>query len=546
MNKRLLCLLLILSMLAACSVSAGAAQIDRASTGALTEVGVVAADYAQVGSTLDVKGSLPSSYSSAALGYTTPVRQQVYNTCWAYSSAAALESFYLKNGVNSGYFSTMHMNYWATTKADGTGWQRDYTAAGYPYIALGYLTSQGALLESAFPESTVYAQYDPDKTYQPYAYVDSVIYLDGDDPDTIKKAIMTYGGAVSNFHFTADYYSEYGSAYYCDLEGLGTSQLMGHAVEIVGWNDAISADYFNEEHQPEHPGAWLCKNSWTNAWGDKGYFWISYDDCYIFDPRFGPSYSIVGTTPATELTRIRQNEIYGATWEFDYLDQLSKPPTEVTFTNVLSFTKDEVIDKVVFESTCEDGDYDLYYIPVDSSGVPSSQESEWTYLGSGIVAYQGYICNDIEDFAVPSTRGAIGVKIKKNDNSPYPAIGVNEWLSTQSKKLFVPKTEAGLSYILGYKKTPVELIDFYITNLNDEIGGTFVIKALTKVKGILTGDVDRDGTVTIIDVTHIQRWLAGLEIFDDEQLTAGDVDRDGKMTSLDGTRIQRKLAGFVE
>jgi hypothetical protein len=356
---------------------------------------------------------------------------------------------------------------------------------------------------------------------------------------------MTYGGAVTNFHFTADYYYEYGSSYYCDLKGLSTSQLAGHAVEIVGWDDSLGVDYFNPAHQPKNPGAWLCKNSWTNAWGDKGYFWISYEDCYVFDSRFGPSYSFVGATLANEQTRIRQNEIYGATWEFDYLEQLSTPPEEITFTNILSFTgRDEVIDKIVFESTCEDADYDLYYIPVDSSGVPSAKESEWTYLGSGVIGYQGYICNDIDDFAVPSTRGAIGVKIKKNDNSPYPAIGINECLYTSAKTLFVPNQEYGQSYILGYKKTPVDVLEFYETYLPDETAGAFVIKALTRVSDPLMGDVDGDGSLTIIDATYIQRKLVGLSIKNFIQ-EVSDFDKDGKLTILDATYIQRRLAGFT-
>lgn len=60
----------------------------------------------------------------------------------------------------------------------------------------------------------------------------------------------------------------------------------------------------------------------------------------------------------------------------------------------------------------------------------------------------------------------------------------------------------------------------------------------------LLGDVDGDGTVTIADVTYIQRYLADLPIsfaFDEK---LADTDGDGMVTVLDATDLQRWLAGL--
>ena len=57
-----------------------------------------------------------------------------------------------------------------------------------------------------------------------------------------------------------------------------------------------------------------------------------------------------------------------------------------------------------------------------------------------------------------------------------------------------------------------------------------------------SADVDRDDEVTVMDVTHTQRYLANMESFDDVQIIAADVDGDKMTTAVDVTWIQRYLA----
>ena len=57
-----------------------------------------------------------------------------------------------------------------------------------------------------------------------------------------------------------------------------------------------------------------------------------------------------------------------------------------------------------------------------------------------------------------------------------------------------------------------------------------------------SADVDNDELVSVMDVTHIQRHLANLEIFDSLQKLVSDVDGDGITTAIDVTWIQRFLA----
>lgn len=547
MKKKLCAILLSFALISSLAVGVNAAQVKVAPVKAQRDLGVVAADYPAVGSELEPESKLPSSFNSRECA--TSVRNQQYNTCWAYSSSAVMEVLANKAGIFNGHLSPMHMNYWATTHEDGTGWQRTYAAAGYPYIAMGYLTSfSGSVKEEDFPANMAYEDYQQSgSSVKPYVGASSLIYLSGNDRDTIKTAIYNYGAAVGNFHYVYSFFNYDHSAYFCDEKNLATSQLMGHAVAIVGWDDSFSRENFNEGHRPEADGAWLCKNSWGTTWSaDGGYFWLSYEDEYLFDSRFGPSYAITGLMQLDSNEKLYQNEIYGATYEFDYIDKDSSTPIQrdkkLTYVNVFDFRKAyNELDQIIFESTAVGSDYDVYYIPLDDNGIPTDNEEQWVLLGSGTVDYQGYINVDIENYTVPTGKAGIGITMKLTDKSDQLTIGTSEWLSVGGgRTIFLPDTKKGNCYVIGYNNYTMDVMDIY-KMMDDDIGGTFVIKAIADKVDVI-GDVDNDSEITIIDVTAIQRRIADITTFDEKAERLADYDGDGEVTILDCTRIQRVLA----
>lgn len=103
--------------------------------------------------------------------------------------------------------------------------------------------------------------YSADKTKAAKAFsVDSSVAK-------IQSALMTTGPLSVAFTVYADF-PTYTSGVYTHTSG---SALGGHAVVMLGWGTENGTDY------------WLVKNSWSEKWGDKGFFKIKRgsDECGI-------------------------------------------------------------------------------------------------------------------------------------------------------------------------------------------------------------------------------------------------------------------------
>lgn len=73
----------------------------------------------------------------------------------------------------------------------------------------------------------------------------------------------------------------------------------------------------------------------------------------------------------------------------------------------------------------------------------------------------------------------------------------------------------------------------------------YTAKLLTETLGeldFLSGDANKDGMVTIQDVTHIQKVLANMRVLVGNAKLAADFNNDGRVTIQDATAIQKHLA----
>ncbi len=496
---------------------------------------------------------LPSYYNGVELGYVTPVKNQTtLNTCWAFAGNATLESYLLKNGYGTFDFSEEHINIWATPRNNDTGWTRDYFGAGYHQMTPGYFTSfNGTVLESDLPYKT-YPNgdmgYEDLQTYNSSFGVTDIMYIEN-DIETVKNSIYENGAVYGNCVVNSIGFNDRRTAYYSTSKRLMGQTLSGHVVTVVGWDDNYSLGNFHHFYRPENNGAWLVKNSWGDTANDNGYFWISYEDEYLFSRLFGHSYTIKGVEEIDDFEKLYQHDDFGAIYNMTVRSSINPQEfsNDLTFINVFDFSdQNRTLNKVIFESESIGSDYKVYVTPIENDE-PVEDKETWTLLSTGTIDYKGYHSVDINNFNLPLEKCGIAVEIDStNNNLSYASIGISETLfnSSSNRFVFFPDPEENDGFIM-IEDSMYEFLDFYKSYNNDyENTGNIVIKALTSTSTI-THDANGDFDVDILDLLAMQKYIAQLLtpqspfIFEN-----ADADKNGDIAMTDCILLQKSLANI--
>lgn len=283
---------------------------------------------------------LPSKYDLRKENRVTEVGDQGYNgSCWAFASLGAIESRLMPKEYMK--FSTEHMRRY-------NGFYNTEEGGAYP-MAVAYLASwKGPILEKDVYEYGIW-----DDSLSSAKHLEEAIFIQAKDYDSIKKAVFMYGGVETNIFTSLKSASSWSKYYNQDTNSYYFNEHLeaNHDVVIVGWDDHFPKENFTI--QPENDGAFLCKNSWGENFGENGYFYISYED------------TVVGTNNVvyTRVAPISNYDHIYQTDELGWVGQVGYGKEYAWFANVYEAKGKERLKAVSFYATMPKTLYEVYVVP---------------------------------------------------------------------------------------------------------------------------------------------------------------------------------------
>ncbi|WFN33909.1 lectin like domain-containing protein [Methanogenium sp. S4BF] len=225
---------------------------------------------------------LPVRFDLRDEGRVTPVRDQGQcGSCWAFATYGSLESTYLTDTGEAEDFSENNMKNLCSNES-GDGFDTGPCDGGFAFMSDAYLVrGSGPVQEADDPYLLPVPSTISPTDLSAVLDVREVTFLPQRtgplDNDLFKEQLMQEGAIwvsfLVNWSCFADNYTTYywpGDAY--DVDG-------GHAVTLVGWDDAFPKESFAVK--PPGDGAFILKNSWGSGVGEDGFFYISYYDPII-------------------------------------------------------------------------------------------------------------------------------------------------------------------------------------------------------------------------------------------------------------------------
>lgn len=372
---------------------------------------------------------LPKSYSLREEGIVTPVKDQGnYGMCWSFAAMNSIESSLVKEN------SDINLSEWIPAY---------YTYCkqfGFPlYDKNDTIFNQGGMYQyssamlaagiGAFDEQYDKWYYGDEsilknkksaedvRSMRDYQITDIEYFSYWQDNDTILPyQIHAVQNAVYNGHSLVLSYAHFDECYYDKNASYFThkhyiensDEFPLHSVNIVGWDDNYSAENFL--NKPDRDGAWLCKNSWGEDWGDGGYFWISYADPTIYDIFY------LDAESSEKYNDIHVYDNYGAT---NFISSKKDSTTTCDYmANVFTADEDCFVTATMLSTSNTDEKYDIsVYTGLSDPDDPCS--GTLCSTTSGYLPNAGYHTIDLETPAFVGAGDDYSIVVKLSGDSGY-------------------------------------------------------------------------------------------------------------------------------
>lgn len=529
--------------------------------------------------------SLPDTYNLFDMGKATSVKYQgSHGVCWTFGSLSSFESSILMQGNadNNIDLSERHLAWFTFNGKDNSadkslfGGGDNFSTYGYsPYeIGGSYFNSAATLMRryGACDQSICEYEFEGKGELDDSLRTKADIYLDSMEMlpplafyesdssgnitaqglvsesefdyalNCIKENIMNVGVVDFSIYEADNYFNNRTYGYYFDgsVKNDATDngyRYSNHEVSIVGWDDNYSKENF--VITPPADGAWIVKNSWSERWGDDGFFYVSYYDIsqsdFVSFVAEDAEYKNDGTTQH-EYKNIYQYDgtIFGAT-------QISTT-ANIESANVFTARGDETLEAVSSATLMPFTTFN-YKIYTDLKDKNDPTSGELALSGSKTYANAGY-------YTIP-----LDEKIQLDKGENYAVIISISYDSNGVEKYILP---CEVKYYDAVELDVAEGVSFYSLMGGDwtkispdeklwglEIGNAIVKAYTNDAQAINYGDTNNDGTIDVTDVTNIQCYIARLAEFDDSTKALADVDKDGIITICDATYLQLQIGGIV-
>lgn len=335
---------------------------------------------------------LPDVYDLRSQNRLTEVRNQAHiGACWAFATLGALESCLSKDVLYD--FSEDHMSL-------THGYNLSQNDGGDFQISLAYLARwSGPVYESEDAYGDGYANLNA----KAVVHVQEAKILPKNDLSAIKRSVMTYGGVQASIHIDDIYNLDFGDAYNPETTAFNYKgkQAQNHDIVIVGWDDYFEAENFSVV--PSRSGAFICRNSYGDLFGEDGYFYVSYEDAWIGQE------TIV-------YTRIEKNTNYDNIYQTDWLGWVGRigyGKESAYIANVYTTKGKEQLEAVSFYATDRDTSYEVYVVPT-FTGVKDFDQRQ--FVTRGTLDYVGYYTIDFNKAIEVNGDYAVVVKITTPDS----------------------------------------------------------------------------------------------------------------------------------